>query len=174
MKLYEPFTLLTEEQCKEIIKWGIANGNLQQGTTNGHRKGKPTNPKVRNNRVVWYKDSKYWQTWIDILNSVSDRKIDWIQTPQISFYKPGEFYEWHEDGFVNPRTHVRHLTMCCELRTAPGGFLELQDKDIRLKQGQAVVFPVLHRHRAVSPSQQERISMVIWGMTLNPRFIDKK
>ena len=174
MKLYEPFQFLTEEQCKEIIQWSIVSGGMEKGTTSGHSSNKPTNLQLRNNRIVWYKDSKYWKRWIDILNSVSDRKIDWIQTPQISFYKPGEFYEWHKDASLNTRTHIRHLTLSCELQSAPGGLLELEDKDIKLKQGQAVIFPVLHRHRAVSPSKQERISMVIWGMTLNPRLIDKK
>ena len=174
MKLYEPFDFLTEEQCEEIIQWSIDKGDVKQGTTSGHSTSNPTNPQLRNNRVVWYKESKYWKKWIDIFNSVSDRKIDWIQTPQVSFYKPGEFYEWHEDVSLIPRTHVRHLTMSCELQSAPGGFLQLKDKDIILKQGQAVLFPVSHRHRALSPSEHERISMVIWGMTLNPLLIDKK
>ena len=83
MKLYEPFQFLTAEECDELISY--ANDKLVDGTTLGKYAG-------RNNRVAWYKESKYWAKWIDMFNSI-DPVIDWIQTPQIAFYKPGEHYD---------------------------------------------------------------------------------
>ena len=66
MKLYEPFQFLTAEECDELISY--ANDKLVDGTTLGKYAG-------RNNRVAWYKESKYWAKWIEMFNSI-DPVID--------------------------------------------------------------------------------------------------
>ena len=155
MKLYEPFQFLAATECQEILQYAE------------ERKTKDAKNPVRRNRVVWYEDSKYWKKWIDVLNSI-EPVIDWIQTPQISFYKPGEEYGWHNDGWPVYRTHIRHFTLTCELQSAPGACFEMSDHVIPpLKKGQAVVFRSQERHRATSPTEGERISFTIWAMTKN-------
>ena len=76
MKLYEPFEFLTASECDEILHYAE------------DKKTKDAENPVRRNRIVWYEDSRHWKRWIDMLNSI-EPVIDWIQTPQISFYKPG-------------------------------------------------------------------------------------
>ena len=132
---------------------------MRPGTT--LRKGN-----VRNNRVAWYKESGEWQNWIDMFNKI-DPVIEWIQTPQVAFYKPGEEYKWHVDTWPNYRTHIRHFTLTCELQSAPGARLELENKEFDLAKGQAIIFKPQDKHRAVSPTDGERISLTIWAMAKN-------
>ena len=164
MKLYEPFEFLTTAECDKLIAY--AQKNIQTGTT----LSKST---VRNNRVAWYQDSTYWAKWISMFNDIHPI-IDWIQTPQIGFYKPGEQYKWHDDTWPNYRTHIRHFTLTCELQSAPGGGIELEEYTIpKLRQGQAVVFKSTDRHRATSPTEGERISFTIWAMAKNVNKVDR-
>ena len=163
MKLYEPFKFLTDQECDDIISY--ANGaEITAGTT----LSKGT---IRNNRVCWYKDSSRWAEWIAMFNEI-DPVIDWIQTPQIAFYKPGEQYKWHEDTWPKYRTHIRHFTLTCELQKANGARLELEGKDFELQKGEAIIFKPEDRHRAVSPTEGERISFTIWAMALNKHKVD--
>ena len=157
MKLYEPFQFLTTDECDELISY--PHDKPVAGTTLGKYAG-------RNNRVTWYKESKYWAKWIELFNSI-DPVIDWIQTPQIAFYKPGEHYDWHTDTWPNHRTHIRHFTLACELQSAPEARLELENKQFQLERGNAIIFKPQDRHRAVSPVDGERISLTIWAMTKN-------
>jgi len=155
MKLYEPFQFLTASECEEILDYAR------------DKQTKDAENPVRQNRIIWYEDSKYWQKWIDMLNTI-EPVIDWIQTPQISFYKPGEEYGWHNDGWPAHRTHIRHFTLTCELQSAPGACFEMSEHAIPpLERGQAVVFRSPERHRATSPTEGERISFTIWAMTKN-------
>jgi predicted 2-oxoglutarate/Fe(II)-dependent dioxygenase YbiX len=163
MKLYEPFQFLTAEECDEIIAYADSQTKKQGSVQNNTR-----NVSVRNNRIVWYEKSDKWQRWIQLFNKI-ENKIDWIQTPQIGFYKPGEEYKWHVDTWPNYRTHIRHFTLTCELQTAPGSGVELEEYNIpKLKKGQAVIFKPGDRHRATSPTEGERISFTIWAMAINP------
>jgi hypothetical protein len=163
MKLYEPFQFLTTEECDNIIEYA-RKSRIQSGTTL-----RPGN--VRNNRVVWYNDSSRWDGWIRMFNHI-DPVIDWIQTPQIAFYQPGEEYKWHVDTWPKYRTHIRHFTLTCELQSAPDGKLELENHNFFLSKGQAIIFKPDDRHRAVSPTQGERISFTIWAMALNHNKVD--
>ena len=163
MKLYEPFQFLTGEECDQIITYACRK-EVKTGTT--LRSGT-----VRNNRVVWYEDSTRWNGWIEMFNKI-DPVIEWIQTPQIAFYKPGEEYKWHVDTWPNYRTHIRHFTLTCELQSAPDAKLELEEKNICLKKGEAVIFKPQDRHRAISPTEGERISFTIWAMARNPDKVD--
>ena len=164
MQLYKPFNFLTNELCDEIIQYA-KNKNFKKGTTLGKNN-------VRKNRIVWYKESKHWQRWIDIFNKI-ESKIDWIQDPQISFYSPGEKYDWHVDTWPAYRTHIRHFSLTCELQSAPGGKLDLENKNFLLRNGQAIIFKPSDRHRAISPTRGERISFTIWAMAKNGNKVDR-
>jgi len=163
MKLYTPFQFLTAHECDELIYY--AQDKVVEGKTLGKYAG-------RNNRIAWYKESKYWTKWIDMFNSI-EPVIDWIQTPQIAFYRPGEHYDWHVDTWPNFRTHIRYYTLTCELQSAPGGKLDLENNNFVLRKGQAIIFKPGDRHRAVSPSHGERISFTIWAMTKNANKVDR-
>ena len=155
MKLYEPFQFLSAEECDRIIEYGRQN-QIKDAT----------NP-ARKNRIVWYWESEQWQKWIEMLNTI-EPVIEWIQTPQISFYTPGEKYDWHDDGWPLYRTHIRHFTLTCELQSAPGAGFEMKDRSIPpLGKGQAVIFRSTEKHRATSPTDGERISFTIWAMSKN-------
>ena len=155
MKLYEPFQFLTAGECDEILDYAR------------DKQIKDAENPVRQNRIVWYEDSRHWKRWIDMFNSI-EPVIDWIQTPQISFYRPGEEYGWHNDGWPAYRTHIRHFTLTCELQSAPGACFEMADHDIHpLDKGQAVIFRSTEEHRATTPTTGERISFTIWTMTKN-------
>jgi hypothetical protein len=163
MKLYEPFQFLTAAECDDIIKYAKTK-KINKGTTL-----RPSN--ARNNRVVWYEESILWEKWISMFNTI-EPVVDWIQTPQIAFYKTGEEYKWHTDIWPNYRTHIRHFTLTCELQSAPDGRLELENKIFDLQKGEAIVFKPQDRHRAVSPTSGERISFTIWAMAKNPDKVD--
>lgn len=168
MNLYEPFQFLTTEECDELIKYTEKQDTIK-GTTIGHGV-----QHKRNNRIVWYKDSSKWQNWIDLFNTI-DHKIDWIQTPQIAFYSPGEKYDWHVDQSPSQRTHQRLWTLTCELQSAPGGKIELKGTRYNnLHKGEAIIFPSTDQHRATSPTQGQRISLTIWAMTKNYHRVDKR
>jgi len=155
MRLYEPFQFLTAEQCDHIIEYGRS------------RQIKDASNPARKNRIVWYEDSRVWQAWINLMNTI-EPVIDWIQTPQISFYLPGEHYDWHTDVWPAFRTHIRHFTLTCELQSATGASFEMENHDIpHLQKGQAVIFRSPERHRATTPTNGERISFTIWAMALN-------
>jgi hypothetical protein len=159
MKLYEPFKFLTTEQHRSIVDYA-----RQQQPVLGTTQGPST---VRNNRVVWYRDSQYWDHWIDEFNTI-EPVIDWIQTPQISYYRPGESYGWHRDQDSSKRTHERYFTLTCELQTADGGYLEIENcQQNNLAHGEAIIFHSERLHRAVSPTRGERISLTIWAMAKN-------
>ena len=161
MKLYERFKFLTAEECDELIQYARTQDTIK-GTTIGHGA-----QHKRNNSIVWYKDSSKWQNWIDLFNTI-DHKIDWIQTPQIAFYSPGEKYDWHVDQSPSRRTHQRLWTLTCELQSAPDGKLEIKGTQHHdLHKGEAIIFPSTDQHRATSPSQGQRISLTIWAMTKN-------
>ena len=169
MNLYEPFQFLTTEECDEIIAYANSQ-TKKQGTFKNYNRYAG----VRNNMIVWYKDSSKWQNWIDLFNTI-DHKIDWIQTPQIAFYSPGEKYDWHVDQSPSQRTHQRLWTLTCELQSAPGGKIELKGiQHNNLHKGEAIIFPSTDQHRATSPTQGQRISLTIWAMTKNYHRVDKR
>ena len=147
MKLYEPFQFLTDQECDELINY--AQDKIKNGTTLGKYAG-------RNNRVAWYKESKYWANWINILK-----------------YTKGGHYDWHVDTWPQFRTHIRHFTLTCELQSAPGGKLVLENNNFILRRGQAIIFKPSDRHKAVSPTGGERISFTIWAMAKNANKVDR-
>ena len=167
MQMYKPFQFLTENECDEIITYAEKEKQLP-----GNTLGKDKNP-VRSNRIVWYKNAERWKDWISMFNGI-ENKIDWIQDPQISFYSPGEKYDWHVDTWPKYRTHIRYFTLTCELQTAPDAGFQIEGFTFDpLKKGQAIIFKPQDRHRATTPSDGTRISFTIWAMALNPEKVDR-
>ena len=159
MKLYEPFQFLTAAECDNIIEYARTK-KIDTGTTL-----RPVN--VRNNRVVWYEESRSWKKWISMFKKLENR-VECIMDPQISYYLPGEHYDWHTDRSTNNQNYQRHFTLTCNLQTAPGSMFELENINLpQLNRGDAVVFPSEDKHRATTPTSGERISLTIWSMVKN-------
>ena len=166
MRLYEPFQFLTAEECDNIIAYGSPR-KKRYGTLIGEG-----NTDLRNNRVVWYKDTSKWQEWINVFNTI-ENKIDWIMDPQISYYTPGEHYGWHTDKSESMGSHKRYFTLTCNLQTAPGSGFEIEGIDLKnMEKGEAVIFPSTDNHRAITPTSGERISLTIWAMAKNANNVD--
>ena len=159
--MYKIFDFLDQEYVEYIRQYYFDNDS-QEGNLAGNQADK----QLRDNRIVWFNDSTRWNNWIEFLKTY-DEKIDWIQTPQISYYGPGQHYGWHTDSDFTRRTHKRYLTLNAEIQSAPGAGFEIKDHGIiKMKPGQAVVFPSKDLHRALPPTSGSRISFTIWGMAL--------
>ena len=168
MQLYKPFQFLTADECDELIQYAKTN-NIRAGKTARDKK-----KQIRNNRIVWYRDAERWPKWIEMFNNI-EPVIDWLQTPQISFYQPGEYYDWHVDTWPADRTHIRHFTLTCELQSAKGSELQLQDHEFEsLEKGQAIIFLPGDKHKVTTPIEGERISFTIWAMAKNLNKITKR
>ena len=167
MILYEPFQFLTADECDALISY--AKDKIENGKTLGKYTG-------RNNRVAWYKESKYWGEWIDMCNSI-DPVIDWLQTPQIAFYKPGEYYDWHVDQDIDPYQQgaYKGLTRKISLSVSLNDKSKYEAGDFKfsynnketickeLKQkGTVVVFPSFIHHKVEPVKKGVRYSIVKW------------
>ena len=159
MKMYEPFQFLTTEECDDLVNYSREHSAY---TGNSLSAGK-----VNNARIVWYEEKHArWQDWIDCFNKI-EPVVDWIQSPQIATYHPGEERQWHVDTWPEFRPTARRFTLTCELQSAPGGKLEVENKNFVLTKGQAIIFRPEDKHRAVAPIEGERISLTIWAMSKN-------
>lgn len=166
IQLYQVFDFLDKHYVEYIKKYYHDHNSQDAVVGNSSR----VNKKIRNNSIVWFKDSSMWNQWIELLQKF-DNRIDWIQTPQISFYDQGQQYDWHFDTGPKNRTHIRHLTLNVEIQSAPGAGFEIEGHGIiSMLPGQAVVFPSKDLHRALPPISGSRISFTIWGMALSKYF----
>ena len=160
--LYQPFDFLTESQMRDILRTAVQEGigtqQIKNEQGNIHR----------NSRISWYRKTHHNHEWLEIFNYIQPG-IEWIETPQIAFYKPGEYYDWHTDERHNStRSYIRKFTLVANIHSAPGSGLEIKDKPIiDLGIGQAVIFPSMDLHRAVTPEQGERASLTMWAMSKN-------
>lgn len=160
-ELYKVFDFLTPEYVEYIKEYYHNNSSIE-----GELAGNQPNKELRDNRVVWFNDSLRWAEWVNFLKEF-DPLIDWIQTPQISYYGPNQHYGWHTDSDRTHRTHKRYLTLNVEIQNAEGACFEIKNQDIGLMNpGQAVVFPSADLHRATAPTSGSRMSLTIWGMAL--------
>ena len=100
---------------------------------------------------------------------------------QITFYKPNGFFDWHTDQLIPKRSisdqskkFRRTLSMTVELQSSPqsGLFLDSnvhpniprnEDLSIKIKPGQAFVFPSTDYHMAKNVGNGQRISLVAWA-----------
>lgn len=159
IELNVPFRLFTEDQCEYLIERALQQ-ELEWGKTYS------PDVKVRTNEITWLElsEGEYDNLW----NIVKDywNEIHWYEKPiQISRYGPNQFYEWHDDAKPNRhRTSLRHLTLTCTLKSAPGAVFETELGVYDLMPGEAILFPSKLRHRALAPTIGERWSFTVWYM----------
>lgn len=92
---------------------------------------------------------------------------DWHQPLRISEYGRGNRHDWHTDYSVNDKSKI---AMSCFLGgDYEGGGLELQDeKQVKLRRGEAIFFPAYHSHRVLPITKGKRY--VLLGWFTGPRF----
>ena len=160
--LLEPFQLFTADQCDAII--ARAQHNLHAArTTAGYI------DTVRTNTVAWLEFEDQGRFY-DIMTGRTDHTVTWLQHPyQVSCYKPGEFYEWHQDIIhTTKRSSIRSLSLTCTLEPAAHAQFQTESKNYDLKKGQAILFPATLKHRATAPKSGTRWALTVWGMQPNP------
>jgi PKHD-type hydroxylase len=145
----------------------------------------------RNSNIVWLDEM-----WIyDIINQLIHAanknagwnfEINWNEPCQFTIYKKGQFYGWHEDGYVDPynvpndlNSHgkIRKLSLVMSLSEPSdykGGNLMFkilgEDKNTILKcdeiksRGSVVVFPSFIKHKVTPVTSGTRYSLVNWSI----------
>lgn len=160
--LLEPFQLFEPDECDAIIARAKDQLALAR-TTAGY------DTKVRSNTVAWLE----WEDqgrFYDLMTARDDYTVTWLQHPyQVSCYKQGEFYDWHEDLIPsNHRSSIRSLTLTCTLEPAAHAQFQTRDHYYDLGKGEAILFPATLEHRATAPKSGERWALTVWGMQPNP------
>ena len=160
--LLEPFQLFEPDECDRIID--RARQQLAQArTTAGY------DVTVRSNSVAWLEFEDQGRFY-DLMTGRDDHTVTWLQHPyQVSCYKQGEFYEWHEDLIPSTyRSSIRSLTLTCTLEPAPNAQFQTLTQQFNLAKGEAILFDATTQHRATAPTQGERWALTVWGMMPNP------
>lgn len=161
-QILEPFQLFTAQECDDIIARAQDQLALAR-TTAGYDRD------VRSNTVAWLEFEDQGRFY-DAMTGRDDYTVTWLQHPyQVSCYKQGEFYDWHEDLIPSAyRSSIRSLTLTCTLEPAPHAQFQTRDSYYDLSKGEAVLFPATLEHRATAPKQGERWALTVWGMQPNP------
>ena len=177
--LYKPFDFLSKDECQEIIN----HGRTHEPHEAMIGKSPTSNTTQRKCKICWYdhNNKKYKEKILKVFKTFN-KNIFLKDDLQITFYKPNDFYSWHFDTLRRKkkwwmffsREIVRLLSITVELQPAPKAGLYLdtraypdiprnEDLSIKLKQGQAIVFPSKIIHMAQNKGDGERISLVSWG-----------
>ena len=173
-----------EELPKELCK-GLATigKELDKEEAKVFKEGSDVDMKeVRNNRVAWLENpelTSILQLYVEKANIDAgwNFNINCFETPQVSFYGKGQFYDWHMDTGVETSADpfVRKLSLSLTLNDDfKGGDFQVQDwvhpqaskkfstlKDMR-RIGSIAVFPAFMFHGVTKVKEGERSSLVCW------------
>lgn len=172
--------VLPKELCDGIV--GIAK-ELDSQEADVYQNGNSILlQEVRNSRLTWLENpelTSILQLYAETANKEAgwDFHINCFETPQISFYGKGQFYDWHMDTGVELPSdpYRRKLAVCVTLNSEfKGGDLQVQkwvhpqdgDRFATLKEmrktGSIAVFPSFVYHRITKVKEGERCSLVCW------------
>ena len=127
----------------------------------------------RNSRVCWAKTNHWVEAILYNHALYANESAGWNfsmgrpEVVQLTSYKEGEFYNWHEDwdAFAQEPT-VRKLSavlLLSDPEEFEGGQFEFDDADpVTLKKGSILVFPSFVRHRVTKVTGGVRYSAVCW------------
>lgn len=137
---------------------------------------------VRNSRISWLRNQEITDIMAFYAHKANqlagwDYNISFVEVPQFSSYKKGNFYDWHYDtgGEDHEGQLFRKLTVTIALNDEyKGGDLQVQNwvhpqapdrfttvKDMR-RTGTVCVFPSYVFHRITKVKQGERNSLTAW------------
>jgi len=176
--LYE--SELPKDFCNAMLAMFKEDGAEEAGVYVGDRTEIQT--EVRNNSINWITHPdiiEIMQIYIQKANEDAGWNFDVMsyETPQLSCYAPGQFYDWHVDmGVEQPNDVVfRKLSISISLNEDyEGGDFEIEHwcapnvtkrhtsiKGMR-KTGSIVVFPSFLHHRVAPITKGKRYSLVCW------------
>ena len=182
MELYKPFDFLSINECQELIQYGKTHALFDSEIVNG---GYDTvDKKSRKSKQCWLRDEKYNKKILNLFKTFN-KKLILDDPPQIAFYNPTDFFQWHIDRVTFKRKHwfrwrdfERVLSLSVELQPARNSGIHFNykknpniprthdHKPVTLKQGQAIVFTSKDWHCATNTGKGQRISLVAWGCAL--------
>ena len=182
-------------------KWESSSVDTSKDTTDEERKTgrkgdyKP-DPKTRISDIAWCNDQWLYDIIFPHMNKANDESgwryhIKASEPVQITRYKKGGFYNFHQDGvgdqlsaYNNPQNafmhgHVRKLSMATFLSASYEGgefqFASYGKEECEIstpefsKVGSIVVFPSAMEHRVASITKGVRYSLVTWFV--GPPFV---
>ena len=169
--------IFTPKQCQMVIDKGMSLKKETAEIGMGNPKGGGVNTKKRITTISWIPFKEMPEMYKDIEKTMLQANnnhfgFDGMQLSepgQFTHYLTGGFYEWHMDNDVQAKHQppVRKISMTLLLSDPSafdGGELEFIDdeKEVKLKQGQAVFFASWLRHRVKPVTRGERTSLVMW------------
>ena len=211
MELYKPFDFLSADECQEIIQYSKTRTLYNSGVSSDRTVNYNPDANLKNNVDVWvnhknnikkYKEpshvdseyrkskacrlhnKKYNKKILDLFKTF-DKNLVVDEPPEIIFYDPGDFFNWHTDHLTWKRRHwfrlrkfERVLSVTVELQpeTNAGLYFDYRRhpniprthdyRPVPLKQGQAIVFTCTDMHRVANGGKETRISLVASGSSL--------
>ena len=189
--------------CDDIIKYGLQHKEDMAITGGQGRdrdlKKQPLNKKEikdvkkkRDSNIVWMSDRwiyKEIHPYIKQANRNAGWNFnwDWSEACQFTKYKPGQYYDWHCDGWEGvyekegpTKGKIRKLSVTVSLsneKDYEGGELEFdfrnkdpyKKRNVRvckdiLPKGSLVVFPSFIWHRVKPVTKGVRYSLVVWNL----------
>ena len=192
--------------CDDIVRYGKQLQD-QMAVTGGYGRSQGDKPlsriqikdlkKKRDSEIVWLNDRwiyKEIQPYVHIANREAGWNFQWdfSESCQFTKYKPGQYYDWHCDGWDKPYQRekedpsngkIRKLSLTLSLseggKDYTGGELEfdLRNKDPDKKRnvqkckeilpkGSLVIFPGFVWHRICPVKKGTRHSLVMWNLGL--------
>ena len=179
---------LSEDSCKTLLD---LSGEKKEGLIEN---GKVPPSNIRKSKISWTNDPLIYDMITPYIYQANkdagwNFDVDWFETAQISEYKKGHHYNWHQDCYSKPyngenhpnfHNKIRKLSVTVSLSHGEdytGGDLEFginpspktnkweifTEKRARTK-GSIIVFPSHIWHRVTPVKTGIRNSLVIWSL----------
>lgn len=176
---YSP-SLFTKEQCDRILTEHVS-GDWKDGTIEWEE-GERIQPELRSSKIKWLTDQWVFDhiwPWMQGANEKAGWKYDIkaMEDIQLTRYEPGDFYNFHSDGFGCHNVKAPNTGWCRKLSMSiflnddyEGGefqFIKLCKGEMEIitqehVAGSAVIFPSNIEHRVKPVYTGVRYSLVIW------------
>ena len=196
---------LDKKTCNKIKKWAskkwepssvdTAKGITDEERKTGRKGDYKADPKTRISDVAWCNDQWLYDIIWPFMQTANEEagwryQIKAAESCQITRYKKGGFYSFHQDGngdhlsaYHNPQNaflhgHVRKLSMSVMLNdNFDGGAFEFATyrkeectiTPIEATAGSVIVFPSEMEHRVAPVTKGTRYSVVCWFV--GPPFV---
>ena len=169
--------IFSPKQCQMVIDKGMSLKKETAAVGMGNPKGSGVDPDKRITTISWIPFKEMPEMYRDIEKTMLQANNNHFgfegmrltEPGQFTHYLTGGFYEWHMDNDVvgKHQPPVRKISMTLLLSdpsTFEGGELEFMSKGktAKLKQGQAIFFCSLLRHRVNKVKKGIRRSLVMW------------
>tara|TARA_R110002126_G_scaffold60942_2_gene158062 strand:- start:69 stop:698 length:630 start_codon:yes stop_codon:yes gene_type:complete len=180
--------VLTEKECKGIIRYGTKHGNYSPGRIGGSDAQGKLNKEIRDTHLYWFTHTELEDKIANKICEANEQlwqyKIDTREFFQLGVYNPSGHYSWHQDSTDKVNQPMRKLSFTILLndsRQYSGGKFQMHttfdsktgspvvQTITKLNQtGSMILFPSSNYHRVMKVESGQRISLVGWCW--GPRF----